>query len=138
MRVSAFVSTGGCYGDRHLDLANGLIGASSDCRPKNACKRSVQADSLAGGVAKLTEFQASRNVLAKAQGDSVGCSRRSSARWPRDILYNYWLKGRQIWMELAHVSVVLDGGRAGEELLVTGVWSSQAEIGLWAPPQASI
>lgn len=69
-----------------------------------ARKRAIaEAASAADGLQKTSQLQAEARVLAEVEGKEAPMSARGVRRWSKDLLFQYWLKGREVWKSGGHM-----------------------------------
>lgn len=89
-------------------------------------------------IRDVGQLAAVSNRLKRAAGeDPNNVSPKSTLKFRKTMLFAYMLKGQQQFESVQHLSLALDGVRAGgHKYLVTSMWSCEAQIGMWLAPQA--
>ena len=129
-RVSSITDNLACLGNLHL----------SSVRPRrisSARKRALVAVATdACGLNSVVGVCAVQERLAVAsQGRKSNWAGQSARHFVRDVMYQYWLAGRQALHGARILCMVTDGGRvSGDELQTTVLWGAEKRLGVWCPP----
>ena len=92
------------------------------------------------GIKRPANFAAAEALVCKKRGlDTSSCISPSAAsNFTADTMMLYWATARKCTAHDKHVSLCLDGLRAGgEEILLIAYWSPRINRSCWLPPQVN-
>lgn len=87
-------------------------------------------------IRKKSQHIASTRIVKAKLGLDSPVSPKSVSKFSKATMFQYLLKGRELYTKARHVSMVADAGRiAGDSLEVIGVYNCEMDRCFWSPPQ---